>query len=220
MVGVVLIAVVVILVSSGGGSSNKVNTKQPAINYTLPNGIKVYGKLGPENVPLEVGPQLAVANAGLTGQPIDGIQCNSSEQLAYHHHVHLSIFINGAPRSVPLGVGMVPPAEVQQSAQGNFAVGSATCLYWTHVHAQDGIIHLESPLAKNFEVGQIFGVWNQPLSSTQIGPYKGHVTATVNGVPWTGDPSQIALTEHAEIVLNLGTPVISPPPIDWSGTGL
>ncbi|MGH9115562.1 MAG: hypothetical protein ACRDWW_06985, partial [Acidimicrobiales bacterium] len=98
--------------------------------------------------------------------------------------------------------------------------GSNTCLYWLHVHAQDGIVHIESPIAKTFELGQVFDIWHQALSSTQIGPYTGKVTATVNGTPWTGNPAQILLNEHTQIVLNLGGPAVTPPPISWSGTGL
>jgi hypothetical protein len=84
---------------------------------------------------------------------------------------------------------------------------------------QDGIVHIESPIAKTFLLGQAFAVWQQLLSSTQVGPYKGTVRATVNGVPWIGDPSLIPLDEHTHIVLNLGGPVVTPPPISWSGSG-
>jgi hypothetical protein len=217
---IAIVVVVVVLAtsgSSGGGSKS-------AVNYTLANGTKVYGGIGPEGIPLQLGPQLASPNAGLTGAPIDGIQCNTSEQLVYHHHAHLAIFVNGKPYSVPLGVGMVPPAQVQKSASGDFATGSNTCLYWIHVHAQDGIVHLESPQPGNFQLGQVFGIWfpkeNQPLTASQVGPSSGQVTATVNGQAWTGDPAQIPLTEHAQIVLNVGGPIITPPPISWSGTQL
>ncbi len=222
LAGIVAVAVVVVIVvvTTTGGSASGVNKRQAALNYTLPGGVKVYGGLGPEGVPLELGPQLAPANAGLTGATIDGIQCSSTEQLVYHHHVHLAIFVDGKPYSVPLGVGMVPPAQVSESAQGPFADGSAKCLYWTHVHAQDGIVHIESPEVRNFELGQVMDIWHVPLSPTQLGSYHGRVTATVNGVPWTGDPRQIALTEHAQIVINVGAPVIKPPAINWSGTGL
>ncbi len=222
-VGALIIAVIVVIVvvtSAGGSSSNAVNTHQAAIDYTLPNGTKVYGGLGPENVPLEVGPQLAPPNAGLTGATIDGIQCNANEQLVYHHHVHLAIFVNGKPYSVPLGVGMVPTVQVSQSPQGPFADGSTKCLYWTHVHAQDGIIHIESPEARNFQLGQVMDIWHVPLSATRLGSFTGKVTATVDGVPWTTDVRQIPLAEHTQIVLNVGGPVISPPPISWNGTGL
>ncbi|HET7523913.1 MAG TPA: hypothetical protein VFJ79_07205 [Acidimicrobiales bacterium] len=217
LVVVIVAVVVIVLVTSGGGSSSI--TKQVAINFTA-NGTKVYGGIGPEGVPLELGQQLASPNAGLTGAPIDGIQCNNSEQLVYHHHIHLAIFINGQPRAVPLGIGMVPPALVSNSAKGPFADGSNTCLYWVHVHSTDGIVHIESPEVRTYLLTQIFGVWQQPLSATQIGPYSGHVTATVNGQPWTGDPGEIPLDEHAQIVLNLDGPVVNPPPIVWNGTSL
>ena len=220
LVGLVLVivaVVVIVLVTSGGGGTSI--TKQVAINWKI-NGTKVYGGIGPEGVPLELGQQLASPNAGLTGAPIDGILCNNIEQLAYHHHVHIAIFINGQPRAVPLGIGMVPPALVSQTKAGDFAEGSNSCLYWMHVHATDGIVHIESPEVRTFLLTQIFAVWQQPLSSTQIGPYTGHVTATVNGQPWTGDPGEIPLDEHAQIVLNLNGPVVNPPPIVWNGTSL
>ncbi len=219
---VVLVAavVVVVIVSTTGGGSNKTNTHQAAVNFTTAEGQKVYGGLGPEGVPLQKGPQLAPPNTGLTGAPIAGVQCNATEQLTYHHHAHLAIFINGQNRSIPLGVGMVPPALVQQTANGDFATGSQTCLYWLHVHAQDGILHIESPTPKTYELAQFFAIWHLPLSPNQIGAYKGTVTATYNGKPWTGNPQQIPLTEHAQIVLNLGGPTVTPPPIDWSGTNL
>jgi len=217
LVVAIVAVVVIVLVTSGGGGSSV--TKQVAINFKA-NGTKVYGGIGPEGVPLELGQQLASANAGLTGAPIDGIQCNNSEQLAYHHHIHLAIFINGQPRSVPLGIGMVPPALVSNTAKGPFAEGSNVCLYWIHVHATDGIVHIESPEVRTFLLTQIFGIWHQPLSATQIGPYTGHVTATVNGQPWTGDPAEIPLDERAQIVLNLNGPVVNPPPIVWNGTAL
>jgi hypothetical protein len=216
---VAIVAVIVVLADSGSGGSSK-----SAVNFTLADGTKVYGRIGPEGVPLQLGPQLASPNAGLTGAPIDGIQCNSSEQLVYHHHVHLAIFVNGKPYAVPLGIGMMPPAQVQQQSNGAFASGSGSttnpCLYWLHVHAQDGIFHLESPQPGNFELGQAFGVWGQPVTATQVGPYKGTVTATLNGQVWPGDPAQIPLAEHAQIVLNVGGPTITPPPISWSGTSL
>lgn len=211
---VVIVVVVVLLVTSGGGSAGP-----SAVGYKF-DGTAVYGSLGPEKVPLEVGAHLAAPNTGLSGKPIDGIQCNTSEQLAYHHHIHLAIFVDGTPKSVPLGVGMVPPAIVVKTSKGPFAQGSRKCLYWLHVHAQDGIVHIESPVARTFVLGQFFGVWGQALSTTQVGPDKGKVTATVNGKLWHGDPTEIPLNERTQVVLNVGTPVVKPPPISWKGTGL
>lgn len=179
-----------------------------------------YGLLGPENVPLELGPPLTGPNTGLTGATVDGIMCNAGEQLAYHHHVHLAVFVDGHPYAVPLGVGMVAPVQVQNTPTGQFALGSQDCLYWTHTHAEDGIIHIESPEARNFSLGQVTDVWHVALTPGRFGSYSGTVTATVNGRPWTFDPAAIPLTQHAQIVINVGGPVVVPPPINWQVTGL
>jgi hypothetical protein len=176
--------------------------------------------LGPEKVPLEVGPPLAPPNDALTGSTIDGIACSAEEQLAYHHHVHLAIFANGHPYALPLGVGMVAPVVVENAPSGEFALGSQRCIYWIHVHVQDGIVHIESPESGVFTLGQVMDIWHVPIAADQLGPFPGPVTATVNGRRWAGDPSSIPLTQHAEIVLNVGAPTIAPPPITWSGTGL
>jgi hypothetical protein len=215
--GVIVVAAIVIAVVVTSGGSGQ--AKQPT-NFVTTTGVKVYGGLGPEGLPLELGTPLAAPNTGLTGAPIDGVVCNTSEQLTYHHHAHLIIFVNGQPRPIPLGTGMVPPALVEQVTGGDYATGSQTCLYWLHVHAQDGVLHIESPTPKTYVLAQFFGVWHQALSATQIGPYKGAVTATVDGKPWPGDPVQIPLYEHTQIVLNLGGPIVTPPPINWSGTKL
>jgi hypothetical protein len=217
LIGVVVVAAVAIIafVLSDSSSPN-----HSAVNAKTPAGVKYYGALGPEGVPLQVGPVLAPRNPALTGQPIDGISCSSQEQVAFHHHVHLVIFVNGQPRSVPYGVGMAGQLQTENTSSGTFVNGASGCFYWLHVHAQDGVVHIESPVARTFYLGQVFALWGQPLSSTQVGPEKGNVTATINGQPWTGDLNQIPLNEHNQIVLNVGTPVITPTPISWSGTGL
>ena len=227
-VAVIVAAVVLIavLISNGGSSSTSgghVDTHSVAINWKTPAGLAAYGALGPENVPIEVGPQLAPANTGLDGTPRASIQCAGSEQTLYHHHVHVAIFVNGKPYSIPIGVGITPPAAVEQIKGGPFAVSSGNpngCFYWIHVHAQDGIVHMESPIVRIFELGQFFGVWGQPISSDQLGPYKGAVSATVNGVTWSGNPAQIPMNAYDNIVLNLGGPIVAPPAVSWTGTGL
>ena len=58
------------------------------------------------------------------------------------------------------------------------------------------------------------------LTAGRLGSFSGVITATVNGHRWRGDPALIPLTQHAEIVLNVGGPITVPPPISWTGTGL
>ena len=135
------------------------------------------------------GPQLAAADTNITGQPVNGIECLGSEQLKFHDHAHLSIFVDGAQRTVPAFIGIAP---------------DGSCLYWLHSHTPDGIIHMESPVQRSFTLGDYFDIWGQPLSSTQVGPAKGTVTAFVDGKRFNGDPRTIKLAEHANIQLDVG----------------
>ena len=135
------------------------------------------------------GPELAAANTNLSGQPIDGIECLGSEQLKFHDHAHLAIFVNGEQRTVPAGIGISP---------------DQTCLYWLHSHTPDGIIHMESPISRGFTLGNYFDIWGQPLSATQVGPAKGTVTAFVDGKKFTGDLRDIRIGEHVNVQLDVG----------------
>jgi hypothetical protein len=36
-------------------------------------------------------------------------------------------------------------------------------------------------------------------------------------VPYRGDPRGIVLAEHKDVQLDVGTPLVSPQPVDWSG---
>jgi hypothetical protein len=136
------------------------------------------------------------------GATVDGIECQTSEQVAYHIHAHLAIFVSGASRTVPAGIGIPGPQQVQNG----FVVGGK-CLYWLHTHDTTGIIHIESPVQRVYTLGQFFDIWGQPLSSTQVGSASGHVTVYLNGKPFAGDPRTIKLTPHAVIQLDVGTVV-------------
>jgi hypothetical protein len=71
---------------------------------------------------------------------IDGIQCNPSEQLLLHVHAHLDININGQYYLVPSQVGI-----------------TNACYFWLHTHDVSGIIHIESPVNRDFTLVQFFG---------------------------------------------------------------
>lgn len=139
-----------------------------------------------------------------TSQSIDGIPCQSNEQLAVHYHAHLSIIINGNETTLPAGVG------IDQTAQ---------CLYWMHTHATDGLIHIEAPkssAARKFTLGNIFDIWGKPLGNTQIGATvltSGQkLLIFVDGKPYTGNPRNIVLGNHTEVVLEVTPPEVTPPP--------
>ncbi len=126
------------------------------------------------------------------------------EQLDFHIHQHLDISIDGNPVTVPANIGIDP------------SVGIAVL----HTHDDTGIIHVESPEARDFTLGNFFDVWGVRLTDTCIGGYCNDGTRTlrvyVDGKPATVGVRDVVLTEHEEIVLAYGTESELPKPIPSS----
>jgi hypothetical protein len=164
-------------------------------------------------VPVPSAAALASIATAVTGQAKDGISCQSSEQTLFHIHAHLTVFVNGSARQVPAAIG-IPGAVAQSTPAGSF-VEEGTCFYWLHTHAADGIIHIESPVHRSYTLGNFFDEWGQPLSTRRVGPARGHVVAIYNGQVFQGDPRNIPLTAHAQIQLEVGTPLVAPEKITF-----
>jgi hypothetical protein len=216
---VVAAAVVITIVATSGGSSSS-STGTPSLKLaalsTLGGTLKpapAPGATGPEGVPIPSAPPLTGTATKATGQKVDGIGCDTSEQVLFHIHAHLTLFVNGSARQVPAGIG-IPQAKAQNTPQGPF-IGSGKCFYWLHTHAADGIIHTESPIHRTYTLGNFFDEWGQPLGPDQAGPAKGHVTALYNGKVYQGNPRNIPLNAHAQIQLEIGTPLVSPESITF-----
>jgi hypothetical protein len=149
---------------------------------------------------LQTGP--APWNPGLDTLPdrLDavGVHALGAEGEVLHIHQHLDIYVNGKHVAVPQGVGIY---------DGQF-------LTELHTHDTTGILHVESPTKKNFDLGQFFGVWGVRLDANCIGGYcktkaAGKTTpwkVYVNGRPYTGNPAALILKPHQEIVFAIGTP--------------
>jgi hypothetical protein len=172
------------------------------------------GAKGPEGgVPVPQAPPLATTATVATGKTVDGISCDTNEQLVFHIHAHLTVFVNGTVRQVPAGIG-IPGAQAQNTPAGPLVV-SGTCFYWLHTHAADGIVHIESPVHRTFTLGNFFDIWGQPLGPDQVGPARGPVTALYNGKVYVGNPRNIPLKAHAQIQLEVGKPLVSPASITF-----
>ena len=151
-------------------------------------------------------PILAQPRALQLDQVVDGIKCELAEKVVFHIHAHLAIFVDGAARGIPEGVGIAPPRQEVSTSAGQYVTGGM-CFYWLHTHTADGILHIESPAVQTFTLGQFFDIWGQTLSDSQVGPASGTVTAYVNGKEYQGLPTAIPLTDHAVIQLDVGTKV-------------
>jgi hypothetical protein len=133
------------------------------------------------------------------GPVIDGVECNTNEQLAYHIHQHLAIYDRGKPVAVPQGIGI--------DQKDN-------CIYWLHTHDTTGVIHVESPSEKQYPLKNFFDLWGQVVDNTSflthaIAP--GHsVRAYVGKDLYKGDPMSIVLTPHKLITLEYGPPWVAP----------
>jgi hypothetical protein len=210
---VVVAAAVGITLAVTGGSSGSALPLAPLSTLGTLSPAPAAGPAGPEGVPIPAGPALADTSTAATGQPVDGISCQTSEQTVFHIHAHLTIFVNGQARQVPAAIG-IPGAQATQTPQGAF-IETGTCFYWLHTHAADGIIHIESPVQRTYTLGNFFDIWGQPLGPDQVGPAKGHVVAIYNGQVYQGNPRDIPLNAHAQIQLQVGTPLVQPEQITF-----
>jgi hypothetical protein len=131
-----------------------------------------------------------------------GLPVLGAEQLDYHIHAHLDIFIRGVQIPVPALVGIDVTDEF---------------LTVLHTHDATGIVHIESSTNHHYQLGDFFGVWGVRLTGTCIGTYCARQSAIVrtwvNGKPFKGNPAGIVMHEHDEIVLSVGTKADLPKPI-------
>ena len=151
------------------------------------------------------------AAAGGQGQTTAGLECLLSMAEDYHVHTHVSIILNGEAQSIPADIGIVRMSPTSR------------CFYSIHTHDKSGKIHVESATPGTFTLGQLFAIWGQPLSSTNIAGLTGMPVAVyqtddgvVTEVP--GNWQDIELKSHREITIAVGTPITEIPNITWSGT--
>jgi hypothetical protein len=142
-----------------------------------------------------------------SGQPVRNIKCEQMERVGFHIHQHLTILDHGKPLGIPADVGRPLVAQ---------------CYYWLHTHTPDGIIHVESPIMREYTLGDFFAVWGEPLSRRVVAtarPRRGeHIAFYLNGNPYTGDPQAIPLAQHSDIAILVGPPYKMPAPFtDWQG---
>jgi hypothetical protein len=203
-----------------GGSSNSASTHAASTSTATTSSSAATtssGQISYEGIPIESGPELAPASTTQTAT-VDGIRCGATEQLAYHIHAHLAVFVSGRLYALPAGIG-IPGSSAQQTSQGPVAAGGQ-CIYWLHTHTSDGVIHIESPTQRLYTLGNFFDEWHQPLTASQVGTVHGKITAFVDGHLWKKSLRDIPLLPHALIQLNIGQPAPPQLTINWSQTGL
>lgn len=190
-----------------------ITTTTPTNTVATPTS-KAY--IGPNGLPMETGAFLAPATTTRLGAIVRGIQCEPLAQLAYTSYAHLQVYVDGHSRALPGGIGIVDENPVP--TQHGLFYGALTCMYWLHTRAADGLVEVQSPIARRYTLGDLFAVWNQPLSKRRVAGARGRVTATVNGRRWSASPTLIPLDEHESIQLAVGRPAPASRNFDWVGS--
>jgi hypothetical protein len=122
-----------------------------------------------------------------------GLNALTTEGEVVHIHQHLDIYVNGKKVTVPSQIGIY---------DGQF-------LTELHTHDASGIMHVESPTKRTFDLAQFFGVWGVRLTPSCVGGYCKELTPWrlyVDGKPYQGDPRALELKAHQEIAIVIGTP--------------
>jgi hypothetical protein len=156
-----------------------------------------------------------------TTTPISGSNAIATycggEGQAQHYHVLLVINANGAQQHLPYDPSQ--PADIGYVNNPAYTNPNLYCsaggIHALHTHDGSGIIHAELPSAITTvpTLGDFFTIWGQPLSSTQVWTFSGHVTAQVKDMntgttsDYSSNPAGIALYTPP------GGPVSNPYPI-------
>lgn len=111
-----------------------------------------------------------------------------------HIHTHLDVLVDGAPVTVPANIGI----DMRRRAISPL-----------HTHDDSGVIHIESPVQRQFSLGEFFSEWRVSLSADNIGGLRAGdgkvVHVFVDGTQRSGNPGAIMLGAHDEIAVIYGT---------------
>jgi len=146
-----------------------------------------------------------------------GLALEVREQLAYHVHAHLDVFIDGEHRTVPAGLGI----DIDNPGVRTLVVGGSKtyggikecaepCISPLHTHDVSGVLHTESATPDGNTLGQLFKEWDVRLDGTCAGEYC--TDDTPIRVYVDGDEVQLAraadipLSDHREIAVVIGDP--------------
>jgi len=136
---------------------------------------------------------------GGTGREIGGVGCLVNED--YHIHALVTIYRDGVRMGLPDNIGR------------------SGCAYELHTHDVTGVVHIETDVPKKFTLGQFFTLWGQPLATAATaglpGPIRYYLIENEKLTPFTGDPAQLELKAHREIVIVSGSVSLVLPRYRW-----
>jgi hypothetical protein len=147
-----------------------------------------------------------------------GLRPEAFETLEHHVHAHLDVFVDGAPVTVPAGIGIntKDPGVHKFVIDGQPGYGGISppckqaCISPLHTHDVTGILHTESPTNVDNTLGEFFVEWGVKLDTSCVGGYcrpQWKIAIYVNGKAiGSADPRAIDLSNHKEIAIVIGRP--------------
>ena len=88
--------------------------------------------------------------------------CTTDMATEFHIHPNLTIIINGQKQEIPPNIGI-----------------NVTCMNSIHTHEGGGVIHVESPIQRDFTLSDFFAVWGKPFDSQNILSFQTDDTHTI-----------------------------------------
>ena len=128
-----------------------------------------------------------------------GLPVLAQEGSALHIHQHIDLSINGQSVAIPADIGI------------NQLEGFISPI---HTHDPSGLIHVESNVVRDFTLGQFFDIWGVRFTASCIGGYCADAMHTLkvyaNGTLVSGDPRNLVLAAHQEIMVVYGAASSTP----------
>lgn len=179
---IVVIVIISIMKSPGQGAPDTESASLQSPPATV--------AVGAETMPPWPAPADASAAVAAAGLPMLG-----SEGAVEHIHAHLDVLVDGEPVPVPAELGI-------DTKRGTISP--------LHTHDGSGVIHVESPVKRQFSLGEVFTEWQVNLSADNIGALRAvdgkAVRVFVNGAQQAVNPASIMLGDRDEIAVVYGVP--------------
>lgn len=124
----------------------------------------------------------AARTAAVTaGRPVGSLRCGDDGR---GFRVHVELFAHRRVAIVPRGIG----------------VAASGCRYPLWTDAPTGVVHIEG----SRRLRDLFAVWGQRLTRGGLLSFRGRVSVFVDGRRVRGEPGDVLLTKHRQIVVELG----------------
>jgi hypothetical protein len=174
-----VVAALVTLAACGG---------EPAEQWRDPPG-GVPAAQGVTPVAIGAGPRFSPP-AGDTAEPC------APGPVQGRYRAHIELFARRQAVLIPAGIGLRNPHEDE-----NGRVDAADCRARVRTLEPTGVVEFDEP---DLTVADVFAVWGQRLGPRRLLSFRGVVQAFVAGRPTEREPAAIALTDGAQIVIEIG----------------